>query len=58
MGIKISQEISTKMDLMLSKFEQHEMTRDQNETSETKQPPTPRSNIAFNLRKNNTDKKK
>lgn len=57
MGIKISQEISTKMDLMLSKFEQHEMKIDQNETSETKQPPTPRPNIAFNLRKNNTDKK-
>lgn len=57
MGIKISQEISTKMDLMLSKFEQHEMKIDQNETSETKQPPTPRPNIAYNLRKNNTDKK-
>ncbi|CAG2204605.1 unnamed protein product [Mytilus edulis] len=57
MGMKMSEELITKMDLMLSRLEQHDMTIDQNETSGTNQPPTPRPNIAYNLRKNNNCKK-
>lgn len=59
-SLQMSKDINTKVDLMMSKFEQHNINMiniDQNETSGTKQPPTPRTNIAYNLRKNNTDKK-
>ncbi|CAC5362849.1 unnamed protein product [Mytilus coruscus] len=55
--MKISVELSAKMDLMLSKFEQPNMNKDRHETSGTKQPTLdPRPNIAYNLRKNNNQK--
>lgn len=49
-SLQMSKDINTKVNMLMSRL-------DQNETNGPRQPPTPRPNIAYNLRKNNTDKK-